>query len=60
MDYEPGDHVGIFPANNELLVAGILEKLVGVDNFDDIVQIQTLKETHSTNGEELHCFINFK
>lgn len=50
MDYEPGDHIGIFPENNTLLVSGILEKLVGVENFDDMVQIQTLKETHSTNG----------
>lgn len=48
--YEPGDHVGIFPANRKDIVDGILNRLSGVDNFDEILQLQLLKENHTTNG----------
>lgn len=51
VDYEPGDHVGIFPANDARIVDGILAKLTGVsDGVDEVLQLQVLKETHSTNG----------
>lgn len=50
VQYQPGDHVGIFPANRENIVDGILERLSGVDNFDEVLQLQMLKENHSTNG----------
>lgn len=48
--YEPGDHVGIFPANRKEIVDGILDRLSGVDNVDEILQLQFLKENHTTNG----------
>lgn len=48
--YEPGDHVGIFPANRKDIVNGILNRLSGIDNFDEILQLQLLKENHTTNG----------
>lgn len=48
--YQPGDHVGIFPANRKEIVNGILERLSGIDNFDEVLQLQLLKENHSTNG----------
>lgn len=50
MEYEPGDHVGIFPANSQHIVDGILDKLSGVDDYDVQLQLQILKETHTTNG----------
>lgn len=50
VDYEPGDHVGIYPTNGSVIVNGILSRLCGVDNHDEILQLQILKETHSTNG----------
>lgn len=50
VDYEPGDHVGIYPTNSSVIVNGILDRLCGVDNCDEIQQLQILKETHSTNG----------
>lgn len=50
VDYEPGDHIGIFPENNKAIVDGILERLSGLDNADEILQLQVLKETHTTNG----------
>lgn len=48
--YQPGDHVGIFPANRKEIVDGILERLNAVDSFDEVLQLQLLKENHSTNG----------
>lgn len=50
VDYEPGDHIGIFSENNKAIVDGILERLSGLDNPDEILQLQVLKETHTTNG----------
>lgn len=51
VEYEPGDHVGIFPENSHHIVNGILEKLSGLENYDEILQLQILKETHTTNGK---------
>lgn len=51
VEYEPGDHVGIFPANSQEIVDGILKRLTGVENNDEILQLQILKENHSTNGK---------
>lgn len=51
--YEPGDHVGIFPANRTEIVNGILNRLSGVDNFDQILQLQLLKENTTTNGIDI-------
>lgn len=48
--YQPGDHVGIFPANRADIVDGILEKLSVVENYDEVLQLQLLKENHTTNG----------
>lgn len=48
--YEPGDHVGIFPANRKESVDGILQRLTGIENVDEVLQLQLLKEHHSTNG----------
>ncbi|KAH8244204.1 hypothetical protein KR026_002328 [Drosophila bipectinata] len=50
LDYEPGDHVGIFPANRAELVNGLLERLVGVENPDEVLQLQLLKEKQTSNG----------
>lgn len=48
--YEPGDHVGILPANRKEAVDGILQRLTGIENLDEVLQLQLLKEHHSTNG----------
>ncbi|XP_033173190.1 nitric oxide synthase isoform X2 [Drosophila mauritiana] len=50
LEYEPGDHVGIFPANRTELVDGLLNRLVGVDNPDEVLQLQLLKEKQTSNG----------
>lgn len=51
VDYQPGDHVGVFPANRGEIVSGILYRLNGIDDHDAIMQLQLLKENHSTNGK---------
>lgn len=51
VNYQPGDHVGVFPVNNEDIVTGILGRLNGIDDYDGIMQLQLLKENHSTNGD---------
>ncbi|KAH8376618.1 hypothetical protein KR093_000413 [Drosophila rubida] len=50
LEYEPGDHVGIFPANRSQLVDGLLGRLVGVENPDEVLQLQLLKEKQTSNG----------
>lgn len=56
--YHPGDHVGIFPANRSDIVDGILQRLQGVENYDELLQLQLLKENHTTNGK-FHIYIHF-
>jgi len=51
LNYEPGDHVGVCPMNRTELVDGILEKLTGVTNPDEILQLQVLNEKHTSNGK---------
>ncbi|XP_065076781.1 nitric oxide synthase isoform X2 [Ochlerotatus camptorhynchus] len=48
--YEPGDHVGIFPANRPDIVDGIIKRLSGVENPDEVLQLQVLKEKQTQNG----------
>ncbi|KAH8412332.1 hypothetical protein KR009_001346 [Drosophila setifemur] len=50
LEYEPGDHVGIFPANRAQLVDGLINRLVGVENPDEVLQLQLLKEKQTSNG----------
>uniref|UniRef100_A0A182STF2 nitric-oxide synthase (NADPH) n=4 Tax=Cellia TaxID=44534 RepID=A0A182STF2_9DIPT len=49
IDYEPGDHVGIFPANRKEIVDGIIERLTGVNDPDEVLQLQVLKEKQTQN-----------
>lgn len=52
MKYEPGDHVGVCAINRTELVNGILEKLSGVGNPDEKLQLQVMDEKHNSNGSE--------
>jgi nitric-oxide synthase, brain len=55
--------VGVFPMNRSELVDGILEKLTGVTNPDEDLQLQVLNEKHTSNGKkgQKSCFqIMFK
>ncbi|KAK5644702.1 hypothetical protein RI129_006002 [Pyrocoelia pectoralis] len=48
--YHPGDHVGIYPTNMPDLVDKIIQRLAGVENPDKVVELQILKESHTSNG----------
>lgn len=50
LTYTPGDHVGVFAANRPELVDGILKRLKGPENPDQAVELQVLKESHTSNG----------
>lgn len=49
INYQPGDHVGVFPENSPLLVDGILKHLKGVDDPDVPLQLEVLKEIQTQN-----------
>ncbi|EEB12398.1 Nitric-oxide synthase, salivary gland, putative [Pediculus humanus corporis] len=49
INYEPGDHVGVFPCNKPEIVNGILNHL-SVSDVNKSVQLQLLKENHTPNG----------
>ncbi|XP_060528614.1 nitric oxide synthase isoform X2 [Cylas formicarius] len=48
--YKPGDHVGVFPMNRKELVDKIISRLKGFSDADQAVELQILKETHTSNG----------
>ncbi|KAK4875678.1 hypothetical protein RN001_012100 [Aquatica leii] len=50
LTYNPGDHVGVYPVNRSELVDKIIERLTGVDDPNKTIELQTLKETHTSNG----------
>ncbi|XP_067622883.1 nitric oxide synthase-like [Eurosta solidaginis] len=50
LDYEPGDHVGIFPKNSSELVNGVLKRLTGFEDADEVFQIQVMKKKRTPNG----------
>lgn len=50
INYEPGDHVGVFPENSRVVVAGILKYLKGFEMTPDApVQLEVLKEIQTQN-----------
>lgn len=42
--------MGIFPANRAEIVDGIIKRLAGVSDPDEVLQLQVLKEKHTQNG----------
>ncbi|XP_069181388.1 nitric oxide synthase-like protein isoform X2 [Procambarus clarkii] len=50
LDYSPGDHVAILPANRRELVDAVLARLDNCPDPDQPIQVLLLKEIHSING----------
>ncbi|XP_013182279.1 PREDICTED: nitric oxide synthase-like protein [Papilio xuthus] len=48
--YDPGDHVGIIACNRKELVDTLLARLKDVNDYDEPVQLQLMKETHTSSG----------
>ena len=44
LQYKPGDHVAIFPANHPVLVQSLVDKLSGDVDPDTLIVIETLRE----------------
>uniref|UniRef100_A0A9J7YGE6 Nitric oxide synthase n=1 Tax=Cyprinus carpio carpio TaxID=630221 RepID=A0A9J7YGE6_CYPCA len=45
LKYLPGDHLGIFPGNNEVLVTTLIEKLDDAPPINQIVKVEFLDDT---------------
>lgn len=50
LQYAPGDHIGIFPANNSDLVDAILARLHNAPPPDQIVKVEFLQEVSTALG----------
>ncbi|CAH2074437.1 unnamed protein product, partial [Iphiclides podalirius] len=48
--YDPGDHVGIIACNRKELVESLLARLKDVSDYNEPVQLQLMKETHTSSG----------
>ncbi|XP_063930433.1 nitric oxide synthase, salivary gland isoform X2 [Zophobas morio] len=48
--YNPGDHLGVYAENRPELVDKIIKRLKGVEDPDTPIELQMLKETHTSNG----------
>ena len=56
LNYEPGDHIAIFPSNREELVSNVLERLTQLEDPDQPIQLLGLKEVHTPNGIRSRSF----
>lgn len=54
--YQPGDHVGIFPANQKNQVDAILSKLSNAPPSDELVKIEVLQERSTPLGKAVFNF----
>ncbi|XP_076802082.1 nitric oxide synthase 1-like isoform X1 [Clavelina lepadiformis] len=50
LDFEPGDHLGIYPCNQPELVDGLISKLEDAPAKDDVIQMETLKRKNTHLG----------
>uniref|UniRef100_A0A9J7WXP6 Nitric oxide synthase n=1 Tax=Cyprinus carpio carpio TaxID=630221 RepID=A0A9J7WXP6_CYPCA len=47
LKYLPGDHLGVFPGNNEVLVTTLIEKLEDAPPVNQIVKVEFLEERNT-------------
>ena len=52
LNYQPGDHIAIVPANRQELVNDLLKSFKNLENPDEPVQLTVLKEVHTPNGKK--------
>uniref|UniRef100_A0A8C1PMD5 Nitric oxide synthase n=1 Tax=Cyprinus carpio TaxID=7962 RepID=A0A8C1PMD5_CYPCA len=50
LKYLPGDHLGVFPGNNEVLVTTLIEKLEDAPPINQIVKVEFLDERNTALG----------
>ena len=51
LEYQPGDHVGIYPENNQEAVEFILSRLTEKSSPDNIIQLELAKEETGAFGK---------
>lgn len=49
--YRPGDHVGMYATNREEIVSGIIPYLQCDQDPDEPMELQLLKEKHTSTGK---------
>lgn len=60
LKYLPGDHLGIYPGNNEDLVTTLIEKLEDAPPVNQIVKVEFLEERNTALGNyEMHANMFF-
>lgn len=50
LKYLPGDHLGVYPGNNEVLVTTLIEKLEDAPPVNQIVKVEFLEERNTALG----------
>ncbi len=59
LKYLPGDHLGVFPGNNEALVMTLIEKLEDAPPVNQIVKVEFLDERNTALGNYDYYYFFF-
>uniref|UniRef100_A0A8C2I0J9 Nitric oxide synthase n=1 Tax=Cyprinus carpio TaxID=7962 RepID=A0A8C2I0J9_CYPCA len=60
LKYLPGDHLGVFPGNNEVLVTTLIEKLEDAPPINQIVKVEFLDERNTSRIPPCTIYQAFK
>lgn len=55
LQYQPGDHLGVFPGNQEDLVNALIERLEDAPPINQLVKVELLEERNTALGNEGHA-----
>lgn len=55
LQYQPGDHLGVFPGNHEDLVNALIERLEDAPPANHMVKVEMLEERNTALGEVPSC-----
>ncbi len=58
LNYEPGDHIGIFAPNRKEFVDTVLARTANSPGEDQIFNIEVLKEVNTVMGNYIKIFYN--
>lgn len=50
LQYQPGDHLGVFPGNHEDLVNALIERLEDAPPVNQLVKVELLEERNTALG----------
>lgn len=55
LQYQPGDHLGVFPGNHEDLVNALIERLEDSPPVNQLVKVELLEERNTALGNYSHA-----